>query len=46
VTNNKFGPNRVVSSCAFTAYPAVSLTQSGNTFEQTGAAVTPLIKVS
>ena len=33
VTGNKFGPNRKVSSCAFTAYPAVKLTQNGNTFE-------------
>ncbi len=46
VTNNKFGPNRKVSSCAFTAYPAVKLTQSGNTFELTGGTVTPLLLVS
>jgi hypothetical protein len=46
VTGNKFGPNRAVSSCAFTAYPAVSLTQSSNTFELTGAAVKPLVTVS
>jgi len=46
VTNNKFGPNRAVSSCAFTSYPAVSLTQSGNTMELTGAKVNPLIVVS
>lgn len=46
VTNNKFGPNRKVSSCPFTAYPAVSLTQSGNTMELTGAVVKPLIVVS
>ena len=45
VTNNTFGPNRSVSSCPFTAYPAVSLTQSGNRFED-GSAVIPLIKVS
>jgi hypothetical protein len=46
VTGNKFGPNRAVSSCPFTAYPAVKLTQSGNTMELTGAAVNPLILVS
>jgi len=46
VTGNKFGPNRAVSSCAFTAYPTVSLTQSSNTFELTGAAVKPLVTVS
>ena len=46
VTGNKFGPNRAVSSCAFTSYPAVSLTQSSNTFEITGAAVHPLVMVS
>ncbi len=46
VTGNKFGPNRAVSSCAFTAYPAVSLTQSSNTFELNGAAVKPLVTVS
>ena len=46
VTGNKFGPNRKVSSCAFTAYPAVNLTQSGNTLENSGSAVKPLIVVS
>lgn len=46
VTDNKFGPNRKVVSCPFTAYPAVSLTQSGNTMELTGAVVKPLIVVS
>jgi hypothetical protein len=46
VTGNKFGPNRAVSSCPFTAYPAVKLTQSGNTMELTGAVVNPLILVS
>ena len=46
VTDNKFGPNRKVASCPFTAYPAVSLTQSGNTMELTGAVVKPLIVVS
>ena len=46
VTGNKFGPNRKVSSCAFTAYPAVKLTQSGNTYELTGSIVTPLLLVS
>lgn len=46
VTNNEFGPNRKVSSCPFTAYPAVSLTASNNTMELTGAAVKPLIVVS
>ena len=46
VTNNKFGPNRKISSCAFTAYPAVRLTASGNTFELTGAVVKPLLLVS
>jgi hypothetical protein len=46
VTNNRFGPNRLVSSCAFTAYPAVALTQSGNTYEVNGGVVKPLIVVS
>ncbi len=46
VTGNKFGPNRKVSSCAFTAYPAVKLTQSGNTYELTGSIVKPLLLVS
>jgi hypothetical protein len=46
ITDNKFGPNRKVASCAFTAYPAVSLSQSGNTMELTGALVKPLIVVS
>ncbi|MGK9149401.1 hypothetical protein KXS11_17330, partial [Plantibacter flavus] len=46
VTNNQFGPNRVVSSCPFTAFPTVSLTQSGNTMENTGAKVNPLLLVS
>jgi hypothetical protein len=46
VTGNKFGPNRAVSSCAFTAYPAVNLTQSGNTMETSGTAVKPVIVVS
>ncbi|MFT3860677.1 hypothetical protein [Micropruina sp.] len=45
VTKNTFGPNRTVSSCAFTAYPAVSLTQSGNVFTD-GTSVTPVIVVS
>ncbi|HEY3407825.1 MAG TPA: hypothetical protein VGK53_06620 [Propionicimonas sp.] len=46
VTGNKFGPNRAVSSCAFTSYPAVKLTQYSNTFEIGGATVTPLVLVS
>ena len=46
VTGNKFGPNRKVSSCAFTAYPAVTLTQNANTFEMTGGVVNPLIVIS
>ncbi len=46
VTGNKFGPNRKVSSCAFTSYPAVKLTQSGNTLEDSGSAVKPVIVVS
>ncbi len=46
VTGNKFGPNRAVSSCAFTSYPAVKLTQYSNTFENGGAAVAPLVLVS
>jgi len=46
VTGNKFGPNRAVSSCAFTAYPAVKLTQASNTFEIGGTAVKPLVLVS
>ncbi|HET9648798.1 MAG TPA: hypothetical protein VFP34_11260 [Microlunatus sp.] len=46
VTNNKFGPNRAVSSCVFTAYPAVKLSQNNNTMELTGDVVNPLILVS
>ncbi len=46
VTGNKFGPNRAVSSCAFTSYPAVKLTQNSNTFENGGTAVKPVIVVS
>jgi len=46
VTGNKFGPNRAVTSCPFTAYPAVTLTQNNNTFELTGATINPLIVVS
>jgi hypothetical protein len=46
VANNKFGPNRKISSCAFTAYPAVKLAASGNTFELTGALVKTLLLVS
>jgi len=46
VTGNKFGPTRAVKSCAFTSYPAVKLTQGSNTFEVTGAPVTPLVTVS
>jgi hypothetical protein len=44
VTNNVFGPDRAVSSCAFTAYPAVNLTASGNVFEADGSAV-PVLRV-
>jgi hypothetical protein len=46
VTGNKFGPNRAVTSCPFTAYPAVTLTHTNNTFELTGATINPLIVVS
>jgi len=46
VTGNKFGPNRAVSTCAFTTYPKVSLTESSNTFELTGKTVKPLVTVS
>lgn len=46
VTNNRFGPNRAVSSCPFTAYPSVNLSQSGNSMELTGALVKALILVS
>jgi hypothetical protein len=46
VTNNRFGPNRAVASCPFTSYPAVSLTQSGNVMELTGAAISALLLVS
>ena len=46
VTGNKFGPHRKLSSCAFTSYPKVSLTQGSNTFELTGKIVTPLVTVS
>ncbi|MGV8910310.1 MAG: hypothetical protein ACOH1Y_15110, partial [Propionicimonas sp.] len=46
VTGNKFGPNRQISSCAFTSYPKVSLAQGSNTFELTGRPVTPLVTVS
>ena len=46
VTNNQFGPNRKVSSCPFTSYPAVNLTQSGNRMELTGTVVNPLLLVS
>lgn len=45
VTSNTFGPNRAVKSCAFTAYPAVKLTQSGNKMSD-GSAVKPLLLVS
>ena len=46
VTGNKFGPNRKVSSCAFTSSPAVKLAHSNNTFEIGGAVVKPLMLVS
>ena len=46
ITGNQFGPNRKVSSCAFTAYPAVTLTQNTNTYEMTGTPVNPLIVIS
>jgi hypothetical protein len=39
VTDNKFGPNRKVRSCAFTAFPAVSLTARGNVYESDGSPV-------
>lgn len=43
VTNNKFGPNRLVKSCAFQATPSVNLTNSsGNVFESDGSPVIPL----
>jgi hypothetical protein len=46
VTDNTFGPNRVVSSCPFTSYPAVKLTHSGNILEASGSTVKPVIVVS
>jgi hypothetical protein len=45
VSNNTFGPNRAVSSCPFTAYPAVTLTATNNKLWN-GNTVTPLILVS
>jgi len=42
VTDNKFGPNRKVQSCAFTAYPAVNLTARGNVYESDGSPVSVL----
>ena len=46
VTDNKFGPNRKVKSCAFTAYPAINLTARGNVFEADGSPVSVLRVVS
>ena len=46
VTDNKFGPNRKVKSCAFTAYPAVNLTARGNVYEADGSPVNVLRVVS
>ena len=41
VTNNKFGPNRDVSSCKIAATAGTELTdESGNTMEATGEPVT------
>ena len=42
VTDNKFGPNRKVRGCAFTAYPAVNLTSRGNVYEADGSPVSVL----
>ncbi len=46
VTNNKFGPNRAVRTCAFTAYPAIKLTASRNVYEESGLVVSILRLVS
>lgn len=45
VTGNSFGPNRIAKSCAFTSYPAVKLTESGNKLAD-GTVVKPLLLVS
>jgi hypothetical protein len=42
VTNNKFGPNRVIKNCQLQVYTSVRLGASGNVMEQTGAPVNPL----
>jgi hypothetical protein len=43
VTDNKFGPNRHVSYCAFQAEPSVTLLSSaGNVYEANGSPVVPL----
>ena len=43
VTDNNFGPNRVVRNCAFQAEPSVSLlSSSGNVYESDGSPVVPL----
>jgi hypothetical protein len=39
VADNKFGPNRKIKSCAFTAFPAVNLTARGNVYEADGSPV-------
>jgi hypothetical protein len=47
VTNNKFGPNRDVSSCKIAATAGTELTdESGNTMEATGEPVTVLRHVA
>jgi len=46
VTDNKFGPNRKVRNCAFTAYPVVQLTEGGNVYEADGSPVGVLRVVS
>ena len=46
MTDNKFGPNRKVKSCAFMAYPAVNLTERGNVYEADGSPVNVLRVVS
>jgi hypothetical protein len=42
VTNNRFGPHRVIKNCQLQVYTRVRLVASGNVMELTGAAVKPL----
>ena len=43
VTGNKFGPNRAVSSCAFTSYPAVKLKIGGTQHEYQVAGISRFV---